>query len=82
MWAYYLESKFYKDRYGGDFPTFGNSFWFRPQIFRYMDSRGISCSDIFAALDDDVDSKAALKKALIAALPSKKSIIEQAFDRY
>lgn len=82
MWAYYLESKFYKDRYGGDFPTFGNSFWFRPQIFRYMDSRGISCSDIFAALDEDVDSKAALKKALIAALPSKKSIIEQAFDRY
>lgn len=82
MWAYYLESKMYKDRYGGDFPTFGNSFWFRPQIFRYMDERGISCSDIFSVLDEDVDSRSDLENALIAAFPSKKTVITQAFDRY
>ena len=34
MWAYYLESLIYKERYGGGFPTFGNSYWFKPEIFR------------------------------------------------
>ena len=34
MWAYYLESMMYKDRYGGSFPSFGTSTWFYPQIFR------------------------------------------------
>ena len=82
MWAYYMESLMYKDRYGGDFPTFGNSFWFRPQIFRYVSTRGLSCADIFSVLSEDIVSIDALRNALIAAFPSKKSMIEQAFDRY
>ncbi|MBQ7811240.1 MAG: hypothetical protein IJ394_01625 [Bacteroidales bacterium] len=82
MWAYYLESMMYKDRYGGDFPTFGNSFWFKPQIFRYLDERGMSCQDFFSVLDSDTDSKDELENALIKAFPAKKSVIDQAFDRY
>lgn len=82
MWAYYLESLMYKDRYGGDYPTFGNSFWFKPQVFRYLDDRGMECSDFFSVLDEDIDSREDLENALIKAFPSKKSMIIQAFDRY
>ena len=82
MWGYYMESKIYKDRYGGAFPTFGTSFWFYPQIFSYMDERGITASEIFAVLDGSVTSKASLKNALISAYPAKRSTIEQVFNRY
>ena len=82
MWGYYLESKMYKDRYGGGFPTFGNSFWFRPQVFRYLDERGVSCSDIFSVLNGDVNTRNGLQNALIKAFPAKRTVIEQAFDRY
>ncbi len=82
MWAYYLESRMFKDRYGGSFPTFGTSFWFYPQIFRYLDERGVSPSDIFAVLTDEVTSQADLRNALISAYPKKRSIIEQVFSRY
>ena len=82
MWGYYLESKMYKDRYGGDFPTFGNSFWFKPQVFRYLDERGMTCSDILSVLTDEVYTKSDLQHALIKAFPARKTVIEQAFDRY
>lgn len=82
MWAYYIESKMYKERYGGQFPSFGTSFWFYPQIFRFLDDRGIPCSGIFSVLSKDILSKDALKTALIAAYPSKRTSIEQVFSRY
>lgn len=82
MWAYFLESLIYKKRYGGDFPTFGNSYWFKPEILRYLYAKGISCSGMFSVLDSDVVSKKGLERALIAAYPHKKSIIEMAFDKY
>jgi hypothetical protein len=82
MWAYYLESKMYKDRYGGSFPSFGTSYWFYPQIFRYLDERGVSCSEIFSVLGPDVESRADLKSALLTAYPKKRTIIEQVFGRY
>lgn len=81
-WAYYLESKMYKERYGGGFPTFGTSYWFRPQIFRFLDERGFSRSDIFSVLDETVTSKSDLKSALILSRPEKKETIEQIFSRY
>jgi hypothetical protein len=81
-WAYYLESRMFKDRYGGIFPTFGTSFWFNPQIFRYLYERGLSTSDMFSVLGADVKSKSSLKEALISAFPSRKSVIEQVFNRY
>ncbi|MGM9785236.1 MAG: hypothetical protein ACI3ZS_00110 [Candidatus Cryptobacteroides sp.] len=82
MWAYYLESRMYKDHYGGQFPTFGTSFWFYPQIFRYLDERGMSVSDIFSVLKPEVVSKDMLKGALISSFPSKRNEIEQVFSRY
>lgn len=82
MWAYYLESLIYKDRYGGTFPTFGTSYWFYPQIFRYLDERGVSCSEIFSVLDDTVSSREELKAALITSYPSDRTAIEQVFSRY
>jgi hypothetical protein len=82
MWGYFLESKMYKDRYGGSFPTFGTSYWFKPQIFRYLYERGIDCSALFAVLDESVTSRSALKNALLLACPSKRDVIEQVFNRY
>lgn len=82
MWAYYLESKMYKERYGGSFPSFGTSYWFYPQIFRYLDERGLSASQILAVLDSSVTSKAELKSRLLLAYPHKRTIIEQVFSRY
>lgn len=82
MWAYYLESKMFKERYGGRFPTFGTSYWFYPQIFRYLDERGVDQSDIFSVLNEDVVSKADLKTSLIRSFPHKRTVIEQVFSRY
>ena len=82
MWAYYLESRMFKDRYGGAFPTFGTSYWFYPQIFRYLDERGVSPADMFAVLTDQVTSLSELRNALISAYPKKRTVIEQVFSRY
>lgn len=82
MWAYYLESRIFKDRYGGTFPSFGTSFWFYPQIFRFLEERGFSCSDIFSVLRPEVTSKAELKTALVTEFPAKRTVIEQVFSRY
>lgn len=81
-WAYYLESLMYKERYGGSVPTFGSSFWFYPQIFRYLDERGLSRSDIFSVLEGNVTTKADLKSALIRNFPQSRTVIEQVFSRY
>ena len=82
MWAYYMESLMYKERYGGNFPTFGTSYWFYPQIFRSLDERGLTCSRILAVLDNSVKSRTELKAALIASYPSSRASIEQVFSRY
>lgn len=82
MWAYYLESRMFKDRYGGNFPSYGTSYWFYPQIFRQLDERGITASDMFSVLDDGVTSKADLKSALVTAFPEKKTTVEQVFSKY
>ncbi len=82
MWAYYLESKIYKERYGGGFPSFGTSYWFYPQIFRYLDERGLDASDIFSVLNEDVVSKEDLKNELMSSYPESRAVIEQVFSRY
>ncbi len=82
MWAYYLSGKMHKERYGGSTPTFGNSFWFHPQIFRAIDERGVSRSQIFKVLDSKVTSVTTLKDALVSAYPARKTVIEQVFNRY
>lgn len=82
MWGYYLESLIFKNRYGGDFPTFGNSYWFKPAILRYLDERGMTCAEIFKVMDEEVNSSKGLERALIAEYPLKTSIIERAFEKY
>lgn len=82
MWAWYLESKLLKQRYGGSFPVIGTSWWFYPQIFRFMDERGIDQADIFSVLDAQVDSRGDLQKALLLKYPESRKIIEQVFSRY
>ena len=83
MWAYYMESKLYKSRYGSsDGNSFGTTYWFHPQIFTYLDERGIPASDILAALDSEVTSKEELKNRLIDLYPQKKTNINQVFNRY
>lgn len=81
-WAYYLESLMYKERYGGSVPSFGSSYWFYPQIFRYLDERGVDRSDIFSVLKSDVVTKGELKSSLIRSFPHKRTVIEQVFGRY
>ena len=82
MWAYFIESLIYKERYGGGFPSFGTSYWFYPQIFRNLNQRGLTADQIFRVLDGNVNSKLKLKEALIQAYPSRRVIIEQVFNRY
>lgn len=82
MWGYFMQNKMYNDRYGGEMPVAGTNYWFHPQILRYLYERGVSASQIFAALTSDVKSGGDLKKKLIELYPEKKSIIEQVFERY
>ena len=82
MWGYFMESVLFKDRYGGDLPTFGTSFWFYPQIFRYLYERGVTCSGIFRALKSTVTSRDDLLDALVAIYPERESMITQVFNRY
>ena len=82
MWAYYIESRMYKDRYGGSMPSFGTSFWFYPQIFRYLDERGMKPSQILSVLDARTVSRETLKQNLTDAFPTRRMMIEQVFSRY
>lgn len=82
MWAYFLESVLFQDRYGGDLPTFGTSFWFYPQIFRYLYERGMTCAQLFRSLKSGVTSRDDLLDALVELYPERESTLAQVFDRY
>lgn len=82
MWAYYMESLMYKGRYGGTLPSFGNGYWFKPDVLRYLHNNGFKCAEIFSAFDSDATSKDALEQGLIAHYSSRQSKITQAFDKY
>ena len=83
MWAYYLSSLLYKERYGGQLRDFGADNWVKPQIFRYIDQRGVGREVIFEALGQkEVVDIVSLRSALIKLVPAKKTVIEQAFALY
>lgn len=82
MWAYHMSSKLWHDRYGGDYPSFGTSFWFYPQILRYVEEKGIETGEIFDLLQPSVNTKDALKRALIASHPEMSDAVEMIFNRY
>ncbi len=82
MWGYFLESVLYQDRYGGGLQAFGSSFWFYPQIFRYLYQRGMTRGEIFRALKSEVTSRDDLMEQLIDLYPDRESLIRQVFERY
>ena len=82
MWAYYMESRMYKQRYGGSNPMFGSSYWFHPQRLIYLESRGMKVSEIFAAMVPEVIDGESLRDKLIELYPSKRTNILQIFNRY
>ena len=82
MWSYFMESVLFQDRYGGDIPTFGTTFWFYPQIFRYLYERGLTCADIFKSLKSTVTSRDDLMDSLVSLFPEQESTIAQVFSRY
>lgn len=82
MWAYYMQTVMHNDRYPDSKAVYGTSFWFSPQIFLYMDERGLTREKIFAALTPDVTDKYILQKKLISLYPEFKTTINQAYARY
>ena len=82
MWAYFMEASLYKDRYSVPMPTFGTSFWFRPEIFSYLYERGVTRGEIYRALKPSVCSTDDLKDELITMYPERETLIDQTFTLY
>ncbi|MBQ7750137.1 MAG: hypothetical protein IJR77_02825 [Bacteroidales bacterium] len=82
IWAYYHQSRLFKERYGGIMPSFGSTFWFHPQVFRYLDERGLGRSKLFRALEEDVTSRSALKLRLFSLYPDYSQLVIEIFERY
>lgn len=81
MWAYYVSSKFNRERYSSK-ANFGGNYWFTPQILMNLDERGMDRFKIFKALTPGVNSIKALQDKLISLYPEYKSVINSAFNRY
>ena len=82
MWAYYIETRFYRERYADSTAAFGTSYWFSPQILMYLDDRGLDRFKLFKAFTSDIISKDLLQDKLLSMYPENKSMINQAFARY
>lgn len=82
MWAYYMQNQLFKEKYPHLNYSFGTSYWFRPQIFLFIDERGLGKDKIFCALTSDITDKKLLQKKLISLNPQFKSAINTAFSRY
>ena len=63
-------------------PTFGTSFWFRPEIFSYLYERGMTRGEIYRALKPEINSTDLLKEELISMYPERETLIEQTFTLY
>ena len=82
MWAYYVENVLNRERYGPTDRFYGDKYWFSPQIFMYLDERGMNRFKLFVALTSDVHSRDALKSRLLSLYPESKSMINEAFNKY
>lgn len=82
MWAYFNQTMLYNERYPYYQKSFGTNFWFYPQIFTYLDSRGMDRFSIFPVLTQDITDRYLLKDKLISYYPELKNTINQAFARY
>ena len=82
MWGFYIENKLFKERYGTYLDLLGNSHWFSPQIFLYLDERGFDPGKIFSALTEEVNTREKLQDCLVQLYPEDSAVIVQAFNRY
>ena len=85
MWAYFMQNWIYNDRYGGAWQNKGSSNWFHPQIFRYLNERGVTVTQIFKALTSDVTCRDELQDELKAICSDDEAIcnyIDQIFEQY
>lgn len=82
MWAYYMQTVLYRDRYNDSDLSFGTQYWFKPQLLLYMDERGLTRSKLFAAFTSDITDREKLREKLLSLYPESKSVINQSFVRY
>lgn len=82
MWAYYVQTRLFRERYPWDSTCFGTSYWFSPQIFLNLDDRGITRFRLFPALTEDINNKDILQDKLLSMYPEMKAVINQAFQKY
>ena len=82
MWAYFLQETLVKERYGGKVASFGNTFWFQPDIFTYLYERGLSRGQIFRCLSADVTDIDDLRDALVTQHSSMEDVINRCFTYY
>jgi len=80
MWAYYLESIYYRERYNEKDASFGASYWFKPAILLNLDNRGLARQSICKALASDVCDKQSFQKRLLSLYPEMKTAINQSFE--
>lgn len=82
MWGYFMQSTLNKDRYGGNLPSYGNRFWFKPDILNYLYQRGMSRGEIFRALGADVTDISTFKQTLVTLYPDREKTILDTFKQY
>jgi len=82
MWGYFMQATLVRDRYKGAIETFGNSFWFKPDIFTYLYERGMTRGEIYRALSPAAVDIASLKEELIKVAPGLTEEIMATFYRY
>ena len=82
MWGYFMQESLYKERYGGLISSFGNRFWFQPDIFTYLYERGMSRGQIYRCLKSEVTDIDDLRDELIGQNPMLERAIEKAFQYY
>ena len=78
----FMQASLVKDRYKGAMATYGNSFWFKPDILTYLYERGMTRGEIFRALNANAVDIGSLKEELIKIAPGLEEEIVKTFDSY
>lgn len=81
-YAFYCQSVLFRRHYPDSSAMFGTSYWFCPQIFMYMDERGLGLDKIAPLMTADVVDMDVLKLKLLSYYPEFKNVISEAFIRY
>lgn len=82
MWAYFMQETLFKERYGGTVATFGNAYWFHPDILVYLYERGLSRGQIFRSLTPEVTTAEEMRDKLLELYPALDAAISNTFDNF